>query len=239
MAPAIGMAISTDDGVHWSDRGLILTSKASPCSTWNGNGNFNGGNGDFSIVIDPSHSFVYFYFTSYYGTPEEHGIALARMPWNARDEADPARHVRKWYDGAWSEAGLGGRASAIIPASSPWDAPDYNSFWGPAVHYNTHLTAFVMLLNHTSGAKGDPCWPSRDEEIYIAYCLDPSHPEVWTDPLPLVMPTRGRARYPQILGISPGETDRLAGRTARLFVHGASNWLITFVRSTATGPEER
>lgn len=235
MAPAIGMAVSSDDGAHWSDRGLILTCGASPCSIWNGNGNFNGGNGDFSVALDPSRRFAYLFFTNYCGTPKEHGIALARMPWSLRADAEPARHVRKWYDGAWREAGLGGRASAILPASVPWDEPDYDSFWGPAVHYNTYLEAFVMLLNHTSGAQGDPCWPSQDEKIYIAYCPDPTRPEVWTDPVPLVSTTHGCTRYPQVLGIRAGETDRLAGKSARLFLHGLSTWMITFSRSAAHG----
>jgi len=239
MAPAIGMAISTDDGKHWIDRGLILTGEAAPCSTWNGNGNFNGGNGDFCVVLDPSHRFLFFYFTNYFGEPEEHGIALARMPWSARGEIPPSRFVEKWFGGAWSEAGLGGRASAIIPAAVAWDEPDYESYWGPAVHYNTYLDALVMILNHTTGAGGDACWPSRNEKIYIAYCPDPSHPAVWTGPVPLVSPVLGRTRYPQLLGTGPGETDRMVGRTARLFLHGTSTWLITFFRQAPNGPARR
>jgi hypothetical protein len=37
--------------------------------------------------------------------------------------------------------------------------------------------------------------------------------------------------YPQIIGTAKGETDKLAGRTARLFLGGLSNCEITFLKA--------
>jgi hypothetical protein len=42
--------------------------------------------------------------------------------------------------------------------------------------------------------------------------------------------------YPQIIGTAKGETDKLAGRTARLFLGGLSNCEITFLKPEE-GPE--
>ena len=36
--------------------------------------------------------------------------------------------------------------------------------------------------------------------------------------------------YPQVIGTAKGETDKLAGRTARLFLGGLSNLEIEFVK---------
>jgi hypothetical protein len=37
----------------------------------------------------------------------------------------------------------------IFPATEPWHDEDLNvdAFWGPSVHWNTHLQQYVMLLN--------------------------------------------------------------------------------------------
>lgn len=42
----------------------------------------------------------------------------------------------------------------------------------------------------------------------------------------------GHGWYPQVIGTDPGgrETDKLAGRVARLFVHGKSAWEIVFAK---------
>lgn len=36
--------------------------------------------------------------------------------------------------------------------------------------------------------------------------------------------------YPQVIGTAKGETDKLAGRTARLFLGGLSNFEIVFLK---------
>jgi len=43
--------------------------------------------------------------------------------------------------------------------------------------------------------------------------------------------------YPTIIGVDKArpETDKLAGKTARLFVRGRSQWEITFLKPTAKG----
>ena len=41
----------------------------------------------------------------------------------------------------------------------------------------------------------------------------------------------GGSWYPQVMGLEDGTgTDKVAGETARLFVHGTSSFLIRFIR---------
>lgn len=228
MSPAIGAAVSGDDGLTWKDQGIIISTGHWACDGWIGNGDFIGGNGDFSAVLDLTRTYVYFYYTNYYGGPTEQGIAVARMKWKMRDLEAPAMSVWKWYEGGWTEKGLGGRTSAVIQVEEPWDDPGYDSFWGPAVHYNSYLRAFVMLLNHTSGSAERLCWPADRESIYVSYCFDLDRPYLWTDPKPLTDVEKRHFRYPQIVGMEDGETDREAGQHMRFFLWGRSTKTLTF-----------
>lgn len=45
--------------------------------------------------------------------------------------------------------------------------------------------------------------------------------------------------YPQIVGTGPGESDKRAGRTARLLLRGRSTQIITFEKRDETGRRMR
>jgi hypothetical protein len=225
-APAIGAAVSTDGGLSFSDLGLVLESGDAPdCTALNGY--FAGGHGDFSVILDRAGEYFYFLFSNYAGDPGQQGIAIARMAF--ADRAQPVGRVMKYFDGQWSEPGLGGRLTALLPAKVSWQRPDTDAFWGPSIHWNTHLDSYAVLLNRSCCAPG---WPT--EGIYVMFNTDLAHPADFTQPAKLLdQPQAPHQWYPQVLGLEPDGTDRLAGRVARLYLQGISDWEIVFLR-----PEE-
>jgi len=230
-APKIGALISIDQGQSVHDLGLILDA-GDPPDLLAANGFFVGGHGDFSVVLDPERSHFYFFFTNYAGPEETQGVCVARMAY--ADRFNPEGKVFKYHEGEWKEPGIGGRVTPIFPARRGWVNRDPDCFWGPAVHWNTYLNAFVMLLNH---AKGEPGWSQHG--VYISYSRDLSRPEAWKQPK-LLLPTEDIPSwtdfYPQVLGYGPRGTDTEAGKFARFYLKGVSRWEIEFTR-TGSGLE--
>lgn len=224
-APEIGAAVSTDNGLHWHDLGIVLAAPADSLRCDTANYYFCGGNGDFCVNRDRSGEYVYFYISTYHANPAEQGIAVARMRWADRDA--PVGRVRKWHAGRWREPGLGGHVTPIMPVTTDWHRPDANAFWGPSIHWNTHLRQWVMLLNRAR----DKDW--NQEGIYVLFNRDLADPGGWSAPRRILEGDMARVHwYPQVLGTDAGayETDRLAGRVARLFVKGRSEWELEFRR---------
>jgi hypothetical protein len=220
-APQIGAVVSHDGGATYSDLGIVLTS-GDPVDCSAKNGFFAGGNGDFSVIADTEQSYFYFLFTSYGGDLSQQGIAMARMPFE--DRHNPVGTVWKYFAGNWTEPGVGGRLTPIFPARVSWQRSDTDSYWGPAIHWNTHVESYVVLLNH---ACCKPNWPQ--EGIYASFNADLSQPINWSAP-ERILRDIGYAPgyYPQVMGLGFGETDTFAGETARLYVHGRSKWEIQF-----------
>jgi hypothetical protein len=222
-APRIGAVRSTDNGAAWQDLGIVLESlPALRCDTKNFY--FAGGTGDFSVMLDGRKEFLYFFISTYAGEVAEQGVAVARMRWGVRDQ--PVGKVWKWYGGRWTEPGLGGHVALIMPAGIDWHRADADAFWGPSIHWNTHLRQYVILLNRAKDAN----W--TQEGIYVSFSRDLANPAGWSPPQK-ILEGPGRDRwYPQVIGLdrSKRETDKLAGRVARLFVRGQSRWEILFLR---------
>jgi len=225
--PQIGAAISYDGGYSFRDLGIILSSGAATnCSAQNGY--FAGGHGDVSVILDRAGEYFYFLFGNYAGPLETQGVVVARMPFASRFQ--PVGSVNKYYAGGWTEPGLRGRTTPIFPAVVGWSEAATDSYWGPAVHWNTYLESYVVLLNRSCCGPGFP-----QAGIYISYSTDLSDPLSWRSPA-LVLEDTGW--YPQVLGLETGETDSLAGRVARLYTYGHSRWEIVFARAGETFPEE-
>lgn len=220
-APRIGAVVSRDNGATWRDLGFVLEERPETLRRNTRNFYFAGGNGDFCVVADRSTRYFYF-FISTYGSTEEQGVAVARMEAAHRDA--PAGRVWKWRDGKWSEPGIGGKVTPIFAVFKDWHREDADAFWGPSVHWNTHLRCWVMLLNRAR----DKDW--TQEGIYVSFNRDLSQPRGWTTPVKILEPPYRPGWYPQVLGLARGETDKIAGKRARLFVHGVSLWEIEFQR---------
>lgn len=216
--PRIGAVISYDGGKTFLDMGTIISSgEPDDCNAQNGY--TAGGVGDFSVILDRQHKYFYFLYSSYAGDLQNQGICIARMPYASR--GFPIGAIQKYYDGAWSEPGMGGRDWAILPATALWQNADTNSYWGPSLHWNTYLNKYVMLLNHSCCSPGYP-----QEGIYISYNPDLGNPKGWSAPALLL---HNPGWYPQVLGggINSG-TDSNAGQTPRLYIGGKSTWQLTF-----------
>ena len=220
-APKIGALVSRDGGKSFSDLGIILESGYSiDCSSQNGY--FGGGHGDFSVLLSRNRSHFYFLFSNYGGPVESQGVAIARMPFQRRN--NPFGAVKKYYGGEWSEPGIGGQITPVFPASVDWKFADADSFWGPSVHWNSYLNKFVMLLNRSCCSPG---WPQ--EGVYVSFNDSLSNPAGWTAPVKILEDVFW---YPQVLGRWPDGTDKSAGRVARLYVFGVSNWQVVFEKET-------
>lgn len=111
----------------------------------------------------------------------------------------------------------------IFPTSDSWhDGTRADAFWGPSVHWNSHLGQYVMLLNRTKDVDWTP------DGIYVSFSPSLSDPTKWSPPQRIL--DEG-SWYPQVMGSEPGEgTDKLAGQVARFFMAGLSRHYIVFER---------
>ncbi len=225
-APRIGAMVSADDGLHWQDLGIIVEAPPGSNNGESSNKYFVGGNGDFTVLPDHEHEFLYCFTSTYNKDIAEQGIAVARMRYADRDS--PVGKVFKWHDGTWTQAGLGGHVTPIFTVRTDWHRPDADAFWGPSIHWNTHLRTWVMLLNRAK----DKDW--AQEGIYVSFNPALGDPTGWTTPVKILDAAQLHKSkwYPQVVGLDAAqqETDKRAGRVARLFVAGISDWEIVFVR---------
>jgi hypothetical protein len=226
-APRIGAMRSKDNGETWTDLGMVLEAPEGTLDCASMNGYFAGGNGDFSVMLDAREEYLYFFFGTYAGDLAQQGISIARMAFRDRDQ--PAGKVWKFYHGDWKEPGIGGHVEPVFPAMISWKVEDADAFWGPSIHWNTHLGCYVILMNRT---RYKPGWPQ--EGIYISYSTDLSNPKSWTPPERIL---EGGKWYPEVLGVNSAarETDKVCGQQGRLYMMGASRLEILFLKE---GEEE-
>jgi hypothetical protein len=223
-APRIGAARSRDNGATWEDLGVVLEAPAGTLHCATRNFYFAGGNGDFCIFLDPARRYLYFFISTYAGPASAQGVSLARMKWADRDA--PVGKVWKWHEASWNQSGLGGQITPVFPARTDWHRADADAFWGPSVHWNHHLRQYVMLLNRAI----DKDW--SQEGVYVSFNRHLADPQGWSTPVKILDGLRRNQWYPQVVGLDAArrETDKLAGRIARLFARGESRWEITFLK---------
>ena len=226
--PRIGAARSRDFGATWEDLGVVLEAPPNSHDCASTNAYFMGGVGDFSVILDRDQQYLYFLFSQYVRRAESQGVSVARMGWADRDA--PTGRMSVWLGRQlWLPARAivaGDSVRHVYPAGGPiyrarddWHEGDVDAFWGPSVHWNTHLGQYVMLLNRAQ----DPTW--GQEGIYVAYASELSEPASWSTPERLLSAGRW---YPQVIGSGLGGTDKQAGEFARFFMGGRSEYIIQF-----------
>jgi len=217
--PQIGALISHDGGKSFHDLGIVASSgETVDCSAENGY--FAGGHGDFSVAVDQQREYVYFLFGAYGGDVSQQGIATARMHIAALN--NPVGAVWKYHAGSWGEPGIGGKVTPVFPASVAWQHPETDAMWGPSIHWNTYLQAYVVLLNRSCCS---PDWPQ--EGVYLSLNADLSDPSGWVAPVKII---DGGEWYPWVMGAGHGETSSEAGQSMRLFLRDTSEWELWFYR---------
>lgn len=215
--PEIGALVSHDGGRTFHDLGIVLTSGDAPnCSARNGY--FAAGHGDFSVILDRQREFFYFLFGNYGGEAGSQGISIARLPFRSR--FSPVGEVRKYFGGGWDEPGLGGRVTPVFPATVSWAEENTDSFWGPSVHWNHYLNAFVILMNRACCA---PFWPQ--EGTYLSISRDLSSPSSWSTPQ-MVLPYGDW--YPWAIDAKVEEHTGELGKHIRIFSRERSEWELEF-----------
>jgi hypothetical protein len=135
MRREVHVASSPDKGMTWKDLGPIVTNPDAtgsrhPVSDQSGL-YWDGGDGDPVLYVEAKTRYAYLYTTHAYWPKIgasvrpilEHRVARCSLD----DELAPA-HWRKWYDGAWSEPGVGGLGTPVNAS---------------AVTYNTYLKKYV------------------------------------------------------------------------------------------------
>lgn len=217
--PRIGAMVSYDEGATWEDLGIVMEAPEDSINCGTQNFFFAGGNGDFTVLLDRHKEYFYFFYGSYDSQFLEQGICLGRMRYADRNA--PVGKVWKWRNGSWDEPGLNGRGTPLLRVKTDWHSAEPDAYWGPSVHYNSYLEQYVMLLNRARDTRWD------QEGVYISYNRDLADPNGWSTPERLPFEPEGRA-YPQVIGLGNGETDKLAGRSPRLFVQGDSLWQLDF-----------
>lgn len=233
MVPRIGAARSSDRGQTWESLGIILEAPRNSYDCITNNRYFVGGVGDLSVQVDHDSRDLYIFFSEYLRTPQQQGVAVARMAWADRDA--PAGKLMVWRTRSWIPASRAMMTSgdltlayqAALPIFSlelPFHDNDtaVDVFWGPSVHWNTYLEQYVMLLNRAQDEN------FRQGGVYVSFAPRLDDPRLWSDPQKIL---NGGKWYPQVIGLEGGVgTDKIAGETARFFMSGSSEHLIHFIR---------
>ena len=231
--PRIGAARSRDAGQTWETLGTILSAPPGSFDCTTNNQYFVGGVGDFSVQLDPLSQDLFFFYSLYLRAQQRQGVSVARLAWADRDE--PVGKIMVWRATSWVPASAvrtsNMQTSWIYPAAEPlfpttlsWHDDDrvVDAFWGPSVHWNTHLEQYVMLLNR---AKDETF---AQEGIYVSFSSELGDPTRWSKPIKILT---GGKWYPQVIGLESGTgTDKVAGEWARFFMMGTSQYLIHFIR---------
>jgi hypothetical protein len=232
--PAIGAARSIDRGRTWEDLGIVLEAPPGGAACGSSNRYVIGGVGDVSAVLDDDRRDLFLFFSQYSRDASAQGVALARLAWADREA--PVGKVMVWNKGAWLPARHVARSgqddgtweypagTPLQPVTKPWHDSDggADAFWGPSLHWNTHLQRYVMLLNRTRDEG------FRNEGLYVSFAKELADPRAWSVPRKLM---NGGGWYPQVAGLDAGSgSDKQAGQRARFFVTGRSEYYIEFQR---------
>ena len=245
--PHIGLGRSTNNGRTWENLGVIISDGSFAISCDSPVRFFAGGVGDPSMAVGPDSTYAYIAFTDYTGDDaRSQGIQLARIALADLDAplaVDGTSKARRWHAGAWAAPGLQGtpgprvgqswtpvplgQATPLLAPPRSWLREDGGGYWGPSLSWNTHVGAFMLLLNKVSGAKAFDA-----DGNYLVFVPQMAAPApVPARPIRLDSLPNGPTPswYVQALGdpVMRG-TSAWTGQDARLFLGESSHLLIRF-----------
>jgi hypothetical protein len=191
----LGLAASSDNGLHWTDLGEIIRLN----QAYQPGLNFSE-IGDGHMVLSPDGKYFYLYFPDLpaNSTNTTH-ISVARAPVNALLEAafgsthPHAVVFEKFFQGSWRlQPGIGGLSTDLGPKFSPEESGYLD------VHFNSALQRYVMIM-------------SNDTTFYYTESVDGLG---WATPILLGMFGNGQdtiAPYPTSVGL--GDDPSILGKT--------------------------
>jgi len=190
---ALGLAASTDNGLHWTDLGEIIRlnqAYAVGLDGWE--------IGDGPLVLSPDGKYFYLYFPDWIADGTIHpntatNISVARALASSVLEAafgSKTPHTvafEKFYKGSWHlQPGIGGASTDLNPTSA------YRGYLD--IHYNSALQRYVLII-------------SNDTNFAYAESVDAL---TWT--VPTLLGTYGPiAAYPTAVGL--GEDPHILGQS--------------------------
>jgi hypothetical protein len=180
----LGMAISTDSqGLNFRDLGVIVEPDVPmaqrPHSIEVGGGSFAVMNGD-----------MYVYYRDYLEGGGSSELAVARAPIStilANAMNNQGTSFTKYYNGGWTQPGVGGRSSAL-EIGNPGNA------WS-SVSYNDYLGGMVMMTSQWADAGGN-------NDLYLSTSMDGVN---WT-PRQTIVSDAGEQMYPTLIGTGADPT---------------------------------
>jgi len=194
---ALGLAASSDNGLHWTDLGEIIRLNQSYAVGLDG---FEIGDGP--LVLSPDGKYFYLYFPDWLANGTLHSTtttnvsvarALASSVLDAAfgSSSPHAIPFEKFYQGNWHlQPGIGGASTDLNPTSA------YSGYLD--IHYNSALQRYVMII-------------SNDTNFAYAESVDGL---TWTVPT-LLGNFDAIAAYPTAVGL--GDDPHVLGKTFYVF----------------------
>ena len=117
---AIDYAVSTDEGKTWTIEGHAITSPYSTTrddTTAFPNQTYYYGDGDPRLYVDNASGYFYvFYATRVLDKATDTPVWLEHVARSPIADKMAGGSWQKWYDGAWTQPGVGGKESDVIPS---------------------------------------------------------------------------------------------------------------------------
>lgn len=174
----LGLAASTDPkGLKFQNLGVILQPTLPK-------GKAEIGGGTFAVMNDYFH--IYYRDTDHSGATSELSVARASVSELVQNAlSGRGTSFSKYYNGSWSEPGLGGRSSAL-------ELGNPTNGWA-SMSYNNHLNQLVMVSSGWAGAAPD---------LFLSTSTDGIN---WAPRQPVVLDA-GEQYYPTIIGTGTDPT---------------------------------
>ena len=188
---SIAAAVSTDGGLTFTKLGRVLTSSL-PKDT---NGRPAQGAGECSVVAGPTGRYLYMYYTDH-SNLNGRGVQIAMARADLSQGPPTAGSWEKYYQGSFSQPGLGGFETPIVTA--PGGAGDAIN---PQVTYSVHLKRYVMTYGVNDWTEYYKSF-AADSGVYLAYSADGIHWSGHTNILPdwsIPLQSRRIATHPSII----------------------------------------
>jgi len=174
---SVGIAESDDNGSTWVKRGQIIKS-AKPKDWAAYRGQSGRGNGLPGAVADPTSRYIFVYYTN---LSVENGrspdICMARS--NLTIGPPLPGNWKKFYEGDFTEAGIGGKETPVVDISSIAKA----SALYPHVAYSEYLKKYVMVFGINVKEEAFEELPAAKSGIYLGLSDDGLR---WSVPIKLV-----------------------------------------------------